>query len=276
MRNGVIHSIGLAVILAASLARAGIPEPDLVLYGSVRSNQGGSTVRLVVGDLQWTIQPPGGDPVTVSATLTNINDQFSYVVRIPLESVAPGLPATSNTLQLAASPALIDFSGVTINGTHATVLAPPGPDISLAQSDRATFKQVNLFVGEAISGDADGDGLPDDWELAFFGSITGADPELDSDGDGMKNIHEFQAGTDPRSASSLFAFIEIRRMPGGGVEVRWPSAEGRTYRIQRAEDLILGPYTPLDTGLVAAPPVNAYQDTTATNDIPYFYRIELE
>jgi hypothetical protein len=44
--------------------------------------------------------------------------------------------------------------------------------------------------------DSDHNGLPDDWELRYFGH-TGADPNADDDGDGISNIDEFRNGTDP-------------------------------------------------------------------------------
>lgn len=44
--------------------------------------------------------------------------------------------------------------------------------------------------------DSDEDGLPDDWELAHFGSLY-EDADGDADGDYLTNIEEFQFGTDP-------------------------------------------------------------------------------
>jgi hypothetical protein len=50
--------------------------------------------------------------------------------------------------------------------------------------------------------DSDGDGMPDWWELAYFGSTAGAAPGADADGDGATNLQEYQAGTDPLSTAS--------------------------------------------------------------------------
>ncbi len=44
--------------------------------------------------------------------------------------------------------------------------------------------------------DEDGDNLPDNWEIAFFGS-TSVDPFADGDGDGITNIREYYHATDP-------------------------------------------------------------------------------
>jgi hypothetical protein len=52
------------------------------------------------------------------------------------------------------------------------------------------------YVAGGPSGDSDGNGLPDAWEQQYFGHI-GVDPNADPDGDGLTNLQEFQAGTDP-------------------------------------------------------------------------------
>jgi hypothetical protein len=51
--------------------------------------------------------------------------------------------------------------------------------------------------------DADGDNLPDRWEIAH-GFIPGSDERFgDADGDGILNYSEYQYGTDPRAANDL-------------------------------------------------------------------------
>jgi hypothetical protein len=42
----------------------------------------------------------------------------------------------------------------------------------------------------------DGTGMSDGWEIKYFGHI-GVDPNADPDGDGLSNLQEYQAGTDP-------------------------------------------------------------------------------
>lgn len=44
--------------------------------------------------------------------------------------------------------------------------------------------------------DIDGNGLPDDWEVKYFGH-TGVDPTADPDEDGISNADELKNGTDP-------------------------------------------------------------------------------
>ncbi|MDD2710647.1 MAG: chitobiase/beta-hexosaminidase C-terminal domain-containing protein [Verrucomicrobiae bacterium] len=56
--------------------------------------------------------------------------------------------------------------------------------------NQAYFDHAGIFV------DADGNGLPDDWEQRYFGA-TGTDPNADPDGDGRTNLQEYQMGSDP-------------------------------------------------------------------------------
>jgi hypothetical protein len=59
--------------------------------------------------------------------------------------------------------------------------------------------------------DADGDGLPDDWEL-FHGQ---ANPGNDADGDSLSNLTEYQYGTNPGNPDTdgdgVWDGVEIRR-----------------------------------------------------------------
>jgi len=50
--------------------------------------------------------------------------------------------------------------------------------------------------------DSDTDGLPNWWELAYFGSTTAAVTVADADADGATNLQEYLAGSDPLSAAS--------------------------------------------------------------------------
>ena len=70
--------------------------------------------------------------------------------------------------------------------------------------------------GRIAGGDADGDGLPDDYEAkypAFLNPLDPTDAGQDGDGDGFTNLEEYQAGTDPNDAKShpsRTAFLRVR------------------------------------------------------------------
>ena len=44
--------------------------------------------------------------------------------------------------------------------------------------------------------DSDGNGMPDEWQIRYFGHV-GVAPDADEDGDGIGNLQEFKNGSDP-------------------------------------------------------------------------------
>src|SRR5687767_12673536 len=107
-------------IASSAVSAAGIPEPPLVIYGQLRDN--GANARITSGTLTWTWSPSGGgNPVVVSTVLTNVNDQFSFVVFVPCESEISGSPVSANTLRLANPGITYTRSSVLWNGQPVTL-----------------------------------------------------------------------------------------------------------------------------------------------------------
>jgi hypothetical protein len=275
LRRARVGRFALAAWLGASLigqvAAQGIPEPSLVMYGVVRNSQDPDRLRIVVGNLTWHFQPAGGGPAfAVSATLTNINDQFSYVLRVPCETEIPGFLLSTNALRLGSSYTRGD---VFLNGTNRMTLVDPGQaSFSLSSTARGRVERVDLDVAVALE-DLDGNGLSDAWERLYFGR-TGVDPSADPDGDRLNNLAELKAGTNPNDFQSQFKFIRITRQAGGAL-VEWSSVANRSYSILRSSDVQTG-YQLLTSGRQATPPVNSFLDTTAVPPGPYFYILRLQ
>jgi hypothetical protein len=111
------------------------------------------------------------------------------------------------------------------------------------------MRVVDVDVGAAwpwlVDTDTDHDSLPNDWELAFFGSATGAVAGLDSDGDRYSNWAEFVMGTDPTNAVSQlnFAVASSNAVP----KVSCSTVVGRTYYAEYTESLTTPDWQPLST-----------------------------
>jgi len=252
----------------------GIPEPYLVLYGTVR-NTADNNVRMTFGSLTWQVRKVSdGRIVTVTTALTNINDQFSYVLQVPCETFIAGYQISSNALMLTPTVYTFDRSQVSYEGGPAQFVVPGQGQIALSSKDRGKMERVDLLVSVTPE-DGDGNGLPDAWETRYFGT-AGVDANADPDGDGMTNRAEYLAGTDPTSATSLFKFINIVAQPGGGVMIQWSSAENRIYVLERSPTLLQG-YSPITTITnLTGQSALEFLDSEALAPAIRFYRIRLQ
>jgi hypothetical protein len=83
------------------------------------------------------------------------------------------------------------------------------------------------------------DGISDDWRFTYWHHV---DPRAedqsraqdDSDGDGIDNLHEFLAGTDPTNPDSMFRILSIAK-ESDDVRVIWRAGSGRTNVVQASD-----------------------------------------
>jgi alpha-tubulin suppressor-like RCC1 family protein len=104
--------------------------------------------------------------------------------------------------------------------------------------------------------------------------ISGDD--ADPDHDGMNNLEEYIAGTDPNDPASLLKVTDAFTTPANPGEfiIRWQSATGRVYTLQATTNL-LAEFSTLTNGIPATPKVNVYTGTV--NGVGQkFYRVTVE
>ena len=125
--------------------------------------------------------------------------------------------------------------------------------------------------------DTDSDGMPDAWESQYDLNMNdSSDATEDKDNDGMSNLDEYNAGTDPTSEESLLELhINVNKTEGQGINLQWSSVIDQSYSIWRTTNLIYN-FEQLQSGIPGTPPVNLYEDITATNSSSYFYKVITE
>jgi hypothetical protein len=157
------------------------------------------------------------------------------------------------------------------------------------QSQRADGGFASLAAAEPqidseLPPDADGDGLPDVWEKAYFGS-TAADVDGDADGDGLNNRGEYVAGTDPTNAASVFV-LDVQRS-NNQIVVGFPALSAapygpgysRYYSLETANNLPVPQWTevPGYTNILGADqPVNYTSPPSRFRFFFYKARVRLE
>ncbi len=234
----------LALLLAAGLCNAGIPEPETLIFGDVYNTAGGKRIPVTAGTVSWSLkgrQEEAGrydlqTPVECidcevysDGACASCND-YGYQLAVPQEAVDFGLEAAADAVPLTADNRQYDYLAVTVDGAPAKLVLmgqygnarpdePAGEFILAGQERRLHYYQVDLEVTEPPA-DADGDGLPDYWETEHgLDPNDPTDAELDPDGDGWANLAEYANNADPNQDN------RIPSLPANSVRA---SERGRT------------------------------------------------
>ena len=168
-------------------------------------------------DWAWCHHDDNSDATSLGATNSGLSLPMSMAAAVP---VAP----TNAACDAGA------FLGCI------TVLQAAG-DVHLGEADGDGHAGVSAGLTVYSGTDTDGDGLPDAWE-ADNGLVVGVDDgAADPDGDGVSNLGEFVAGTNPQSGASALRIIAVTAADGECL-VEWNGVAGRLYRFSTSPDLV--------------------------------------
>lgn len=99
---------------------------------------------------------------------------------------------------------------------------------------------------DVLAGGGTGDGIADSWEVerataAGFGAnlnLLGISPTSDFDGDGISDLDEYRADTNPFSANSRFAVTDFHYdSHTGNIDLDWTGSARRSFTIWCSSDL---------------------------------------
>ena len=130
----------------------GIPEPGLLVYGSIKRMD---STPVTSGEVAWTITS-GASAIVVKSQITVVNGQGNYIAQIPFETrlvSSTSLSATSNTLELKSTATSYNRS-VTVNGVNATIASSSRGTLgsfTFGTADRGMVERVDLTLGDVVS-----------------------------------------------------------------------------------------------------------------------------
>jgi CotH protein/chitobiase/beta-hexosaminidase-like protein/lamin tail-like protein len=240
--------IANAAQLAAFRSKYGVSAgvPIAGPYGSALDNQG-ERVRLLRPDPPQTLPDPfiGFVPYVLV-------DEVDYSSLAPWPANAGG---TGQSLQRIVSSAY-------------------GNDPVNWQAAAPTAGAPNPGGG---STDNDGDGLPNDWEIAnaldHNSAVGDHGAAGDPDGDGLTNLQEYISGTNPRNAAS-FLRVESISNAGNSARIQFIAVNGKTYTVLYRNTAVSGVWQKLaDVPAQASTGLFEVSDPGAGSAGMRFYRL---
>jgi hypothetical protein len=241
----------------------------------------------------------GFDPVTNAAALANFRTKFGLGTNITIYGPYNGhLNNSGETAQLykpdppqtAPHPDVGFVPYILVESVSYSNAAPrstnaDGAGMSLQRRYLGTYANdpVNWVACSPSPGtrncfsDSDGDGLPDDWELANGLNPLSASGDNgangDPDHDGFTNLQEFLAGTNPRDAQSVLKISSISRI-SGGFALRFNGVTGHSYTVQYRNSLSTGAWQKLaDVSSLVVNSNVVVNDTSGAGQSTRFYRL---
>ena len=195
----------------------------------------------------------GGEQITLSHLLSGTLFSFNYAK----DGIWPSAPAG------------LGFSLVPRNPDN-------NPDPSNPLNWRASTYPGGSPGADDPPPDRDGDRMPDAWEARYgLNPDDPADASLDIDNDGMSNLAEYLAGTDPRNPASslkIDGFLSGKDM----ITIQFSAVSNRSYTVEYRDSLAASTPWQNWTNIAASPANRLLLLTNSTIDVSRrYYRLSV-
>lgn len=229
--------------LPAATVKPAVPQAPVITYGLVRDEYGAPMTKASSAALTLVRSADRAGATYAACTVGDMGiPGMNYRLSLEIDSSGP-------VRHYAVTVGTEMFVKATVGGVERAL----SPAATFVTPTQGTKQRLDFSTGA----DADGDGLPDNWEewvLDLAGrdssaaGIAAFRPNDDADGDGMTNRQEFLSGTDPFIATDLLKIDSFEIVPGTErAKLTFLTAVDHKYRVVMTESLEQPVWTPVAT-----------------------------
>ena len=145
-------------------------------------------------------------------------------------------------------------------------------DLEVVPGTEGQWISDTVLVVSSPAADSDGDGMPDDWEVAHGLNPNGNDAAGDKDDDGRTNLQEYLADTNPGNPGSQLRFERVA-MAGNVLQLVWQGGSNAVQIVQCSSNLESG-WRDWLTNLPPTPVTNTWSQTNFAQTNLLFFRFK--
>jgi hypothetical protein len=291
-RSNLITCITAPVLLALS-ASGGSVAAATIDGGGQRVASASYAIDGSVGDIAGTAT------AAPSAARHGYIGQLTEVVSITV-TASPISVDEGSTSQLSATATMDDSTVTALSSPDINWSIVSGPILSIDAAGMVTTDIVYTnssasarggYLGltdtvtlDVLDSNPDnfgsyaGDGLPDSWQIQYFGfNNPNAGPTVDVCGTGQNNLFKYVADLDPTNSASVFV-LQIQSAAGQPNQTRLifnPRYADRTYTPEFRTNLLTGTYEALTSAATSDNSLTRTVTDTNAVEASKFYRIRI-